>query len=620
MSSDDNEIRRNTIEQAHHMTGGKEVVIIRSFTSRIGAAVLAVLFVLMLMPRFIIAAPAESPINSHLSEVKIEDRNQTPQDTSTDVAIPPPPSQQPSGQDGAGNGGNGNDQQGSGQNGNSDSSGTGTLPANPNAGNTGGNGQSGGNDSTGVTTPGTGVVTPPAGNGTDNSGTNPNGVQAPGNDSNSVTTPGNDQSGNNQNGTNQDGNNQEGANQDNRSWWDKITDGFNQAISNIQADPWGSVGNFFKGAGAGLLGAVAVVVVVGAIAAFVLSAPISVPVLIAALVVGAVAGGIYALVAGNNFEFWDAFKIGGFAAAATIAIGTSGIGAAFRGAWKIVTDQGIKGALRTAGTRALTYFRGLGSSFMQGLRSPVKSLLTTIKGRAFRWTFGINLSFNTATFFMANPGLPKLSDIGVIIGQSLASSLLFSKVGDLLKVGVKSTLGKNVSAFTSGLVESVITTFAKHQIDPKTNKDKSLGEQVQGTFISSLMFTPAFSSALKKFRIKFNIGTSHFDLEKSKVDVVTRPFSSRDRSISTRGLATLWNNEQKIKNQQGLMRITPSQEALLRQNDLPVQTLTQTLDAVKKIGNFATNNEVNQILDRASQTPQNGQDIQNKGESKPSAK
>lgn len=598
------------------------MVIIRSFTSRIGAAALAVLFVLMLMPGFVMAAPAESPINSHLSEMKIEDRNQTPQDTSTDVAIPPPPSQQPSGQDGAGNGGNGNDQQGNGngQNGNSDSSGTGTLPANPNAGNTGGNGQSGGNGSTGVTTPGTGVVTPPAGNGNNGSGTNPNGVQTPDNDSNSVTTPNNDQSSNNQDGADQNGANQDGANQDNRSWWDRITDGFNQAVSNINADPWGSVGNFFKGAGAGLLGAVVVVGAVALVAAFVLSAPISVPVLITALVVGAVAGGIYALVAGNNFEFWDAFKIGGFAAAATLAIGTSGVGAAFRGAWKLVTQQGIKGALRTAGTRALTYFRGLGSSFMQGLRSPVKSLLTTIKGRAFRWTFGLNLSFNTATFFMANPRLPTLSESGVIIGQSLASSLLFSKVGDLLKVGVKSTLGKNVSAFTSGLVESVITTFAKHQIDPKANKDKSLGEQVQGTFISSLMFTPAFSSALKKFRIKFNIGTSHFDLEKSKVDVVTRPFSSSQRSVTNQGLITLWNNEQKIKNQQGLMRITPSQEALLRQNDLPVQTLTQTLDAVKKIANFATNNEVNQILDRASQTPQNGGDIQNKGESKPSAK
>jgi len=221
---------------------------------------------------------------------------------------------------------------------------------------------------------------------------------------------------------------------------------------------------------------------------------------------------------------------------------------------------------------------------------------------------------------MANPGLPTLSDVGVIVGQSLASSLLFSKVGDLLKVGVKSTLGKNVSAFTSGLVESVITTFVKHKIDPKTNKDKSLGEQAQSTFISSLMFTPAFSTALKNIRSRFKIGTSFFDMEKSKVDVVARPYSSSQRSVTNKGLITLWNNEKKIKNLQGTMRVTLSQEALLRQNDLKVRTLTQTMDTLKKVTNFATNNEANQILDRASQTPQNGQDIQNKGDSKPSAK
>ncbi|MEW4371506.1 hypothetical protein [Paenibacillus kandeliae] len=491
------------------------------------------LFVFMLiMPVMVNAAPSESPIHSHLSEVEVEDRNKTPQETTTDTAVPPPGVQLPGNEAGNGN------QQG----GNADSSGSGNHESNQEGNSQNGNAQDGNNSSNmtpatpvptdGVSVPSTGTVQTPGSNGTSTSTIDPNGVQTNPTDTSAVDTGKGDQQGNEQ--------------QDNRPWYEKLWD----KAKDVVAHPVESLANFGKGAAAGLIGAAAVVIVVAVVGALILSAPISVPVLITALVVGAVVGGIYGLVAGDNFSFIAGIGYGALAAISVIGIAQSGIVAAFRGGVTLFRNQGLKALVTQLGRGGLNYFKGLAQGAVNGFRSLITAPIQTIKSAVFSarfyQAFSVNFAVSGASKLILDQQYPSIQDMGMMALESVAGALIFDKVADVIKAPAVSKFGQSIAGFFSGMVESISMTSIKAAINKKD--DKSLEQQAAGEFFKSMFVAPLFGNIMRGIRDKNGISTSFSDLSDRGINVSSSDIGQK--SITNRQLNLLWNrsgNEQTVE-------------------------------------------------------------------------
>lgn len=528
---------------------------------KISGALLAVLFVLTLAsPVFATAdTDQESPFKTHLSDVEVKDQNAVPPDTTTDTAIPPGDSAHP----------DGNHQ---GQTQTPDPNGQ-PKPETPTNG-TSENNHNSGSQTEGVITP-----TPAPIDGANTSGTNTNGTNTDGTNTESTST--NPEKIDNV------------STPDNRSWFEKLVDKGEEIVAN----PIESLKNFAKGAGAGAIGAAIVITAVVAVA-LIISAPISVPLLIVAGVVGVVAGGIYGLMSGDDFDFVKGIGYGAMATITVLSIASSGIGAAFKGAGQLIKSVGLRGALKTAGSRSLSYLSGLKNAMGSFVKSPIKSLLTTVKSSTFKWSTGLNFFFNMSNH-LATEGKLTLGDMGFISLQSVASSLLFTKAGDVLKTGVGSKFGKNIVAYISATAESLSVAWAKNKINPE--KNMSVSEQLGKGFMSAFVVAPAFSRMLKGIRGKLNIGTTEKDLKTSQISTHL-VLTNKRRSMSNPDIQKLWNDERKLALQRGAIMITNAQKQILSDNLSRLNPYEKASDVLKKVANTEGNKVVKKLFDPTHST------------------
>ena len=536
---------------------------IRRVMYKIGGALLAVLFVLISAnPVFATAdADQESPFKTHLSDVKVKDQNEVPQDTTTDTAIPPIDGVNPDG-----------NHQGQNQIPNPNGEGNVSTPTNevPNSN------QNAGTQTDGTSTDGINIPSPNPIDGTTTNGTNIDPTHTDGTKTESTSTDPADQA--------------NVSAPDNRPWYEKLWD----KAKDIAANPIESLQNFGKGAAAGAVGAGVVIIAAVVIFAVVLSAPISVPVLIVAGVVGIVAGGIYGLMAGDNFEFIKGIGYGALGAISVIGIAQSGIVGAVRGGWTFFRSQGTKLFLKEVGKKSLGYVKGLGKGLWDAGRglvtSPIQSLKTAITSKTTITGFTINAAVGFFNKLAFDGQLPDLKESGVILLESVAGALVFDKVADILKKPAISNFGKSVSGFFGGMIESLSITKIKSLIDPKENK--SILEQSQSGVIKSMILTPIFGRALKNLRTKNSITTTTSDLEERGIEVSQSNVGNK--SITHRQLDMIWNNR---SNQNTVNRwqnnhnssLTQAQYDRLLEQEKALQNIKNPLDITQKISEESLN-------------------------------
>lgn len=498
---------------------------IRRVMYKISGALLAVLFVLMSASPVWASSDVdqESPFKTHLSDVEIKDQNAVPQDTTTDTAIPPVDSVNPEGT---------NQEQNRNPDSNSDhnsSTPEGSTPGKTDTKGNSSNGTNGTNSGRGSTddvttpspTPSGGVSTPAPAHpeGTDTSGTQVDGTHTEGTstdkpDQDTVSTP------------------------DNRPWYEQLWDKGKE----IAANPIESLKNFAKGAGAGAIGA-AIVIGVVVVVALIISAPISVPLLIVAGVVGIVAGGIYGLMAGDDFEFIKGIGYGAMATLSVIGIAQTGIVSAGRGLFQLFrSSPTVMSAIREIGVRSLTYFQGAGTGLINGLRSfataPIKSITSSLFTKEMAIGTFINFGISTFSKIAYDGELPSLQDAGVTLLEAVTGGVLFDKFAKVLKIPAVSKFGKTVASFTANMAQSLILSPIKALI--KNEENASIGSQLKDAVVGSLVMAPIFGRILNNTRSKLDIRTASSDLE----DAGIKPSVNRTRvsGILTNNQLSLWWN------------------------------------------------------------------------------
>ncbi|MGO4545953.1 hypothetical protein AB4Z29_14225 [Paenibacillus sp. 2TAB23] len=294
-----------------------------------------------------------------------------------------------------------------------------------------------------------------------------------------------------------------------------------QSTKDPENKPWyegffNQVKQAATGALAGAIGAVIVIVVVVAVAAL-LGVTIGVPLLIVAAAAGIIAGAVYALYAGDSFNFLKGIGIGGLAAISVISIGQAGIAAAFRGGWQLVTNLGVRGAIRAAGSRIATFAQGAFSALRGGItalvRSPIATLKSTILSKTFGFTVSLNMGMNVFGKLAFEGTMPTLQEGALMLAESVAGALIFDKIGDLIGKQALSTLGKRMSSFVASAFESMtINVLLKRE-----NADAASASQVG--FFKAFILQPLLGLRLNRWRTNEQVGTALSDLEARGITV-----------------------------------------------------------------------------------------------------
>jgi hypothetical protein len=194
---------------------------------------------------------------------------------------------------------------------------------------------------------------------------------------------------------------------------------------------WNKAKDALKGGVAGAIGA-GIVIGVVLVGAAILGVTVGAPLLIGAAVAGIVAGAIYGIVAGDSFSWMKGIGIGGLAALSVISLGQLGIGAAIRGGLSLLRSVGFRGALRSAGSRALGFLRGAIGGMKNGLaalaRSPLKTIGSALKSKAFGISFGVGFLSNVFGHLASEGRLPTVKETLVMAGISFAGALLLDGI------------------------------------------------------------------------------------------------------------------------------------------------------------------------------------------------
>ncbi|QJC50778.1 hypothetical protein HGI30_03820 [Paenibacillus albicereus] len=305
---------------------------------------------------------------------------------------------------------------------------------------------------------------------------------------------------------------------------------------------WDNTVQFAKGAGGGLLGAAIVVGVVVGVAA-IIGITFAAPVIIAALVVGAIAGGIYALVAGDSFSFIKSIGIGGMAAGFVLTLGHAGVFGAVRGGIQLIRSAGLKSALRTAGSRIASFSRSalsnLKSGFLNLVKHPVAAVKSTLTSKTFQFSAAVNMVMNMGIKMTFEGKLPTVGEVGIMAVESFAGALIFDRVGDALGAAARSPLGKRVAATVSQTFENVMVALAKpkEKLDPET--------AAASGFFKGFVLQSLFGGRLNRLRTEQNIGTAFSDLGGRTVDTVV---PNRSRTITNVELNRIWNDTANTNN------------------------------------------------------------------------
>lgn len=291
------------------------------------------------------------------------------------------------------------------------------------------------------------------------------------------------------------------------------------------------------GALAGAIGAAIVIVVVVAVAA-VLGVTIGIPLLIVAAAAGIIAGAVYALYAGDSFNFLKGIGIGGLAAVSVISIGQAGIAAAFRGGWQLITNVGVRGALRAAGSRIATFAKGAFGALRSGLtalaRTPVATLKSTIVSKTFGFTVLLNMGTSVFSKLAFEGEMPGLQEGALMLAESVTGALIFDKIGDIVGKQALSKLGKRLSSFVASAFESMtINVLLKRE-----NADAGTASQVG--FFKAFILQPLLGFRLNRWRTNEQVGTALSDLEARGITVDSSNIG--DKKMTNVQLDRLWNN------------------------------------------------------------------------------
>lgn len=372
-------------------------------------------------------------------------------------------------------------------------------------------------------------------------GTNPQGPQLPGTSGNSSSPGGSDPQTGEAGGTGQAGTENTGT--ENTETSDTGTsDTVEQSTKDPESKPWyegffNHVKQAATGALAGAIGAAIVIVVVVAVAA-VLGVTIGVPLLIVAAAAGIIAGAIYALYAGDSFNFLKGIGIGGLAAISVISIGQAGIVAAFRGGWQLITNVGVRGALQAAGTRIATFAKGAFSALRSGIaalaRTPVATLKSAIVSKTFGFTVLLNMGTSVFSKLAFEGEMPSLQESALMLAESVAGALIFDKIGDIVGKQALSKLGKRLSSFVASAFESMtINMLLKRE-----NADAGSASQVG--FFKAFILQPLLGFRLNRWRTNEQVGTALSDLEARGITVDSSNIGNK--KMTNVQLDRLWSN------------------------------------------------------------------------------
>lgn len=315
-----------------------------------------------------------------------------------------------------------------------------------------------------------------------------------------------------------------------------------QSTKDPKSKPWyetffGHVKQAATGGLAGAIGAAIVIVVVVAVAA-VLGVTIGVPLLIVAAAAGIIAGAVYALYAGDSFNFLKGIGIGGLAAVSVISIGQAGIAAAFRGGWQLITNVGVRGAMRAAGTRIATFAKGAFSALRSGIsalaHAPVATLKSAIVSKTFGFTVLLNMGTSVFSKLAFEGEMPGLQEGALMLAESVAGALIFDKIGDIVGKQALSKLGKRLSSFVASAFESMtINVLLKRE-----NADAGNASQVG--FFKAFILQPLLGLRLNRWRTNEQVGTALSDLEARGITVDSSNIGNK--KMTNVQLDRLWNN------------------------------------------------------------------------------
>lgn len=373
---------------------------------------------------------------------------------------------------------------------------------------------------------------------------------------------------------------------------------------------WEGTVQFSKGAGAGLIGAVVVVVVIVAVAA-IIGVTFGAPVIIAALVVGAIAGGIYALVAGDAFDFVKAMGIGGLAAGFVLTLGHAGVFAAARGAFQLVRSAGLKQALQMAGTRILAFSRtalvNLKNTFLNVVKHPLAALKESLVSKTFYFSTTINVFINVGFDMVATGEFPTpLKTLG-LVAESAAGAFVFDRIGAALGAAANSGLGKRVSAMVAQSFEGLIVSLAKQE------KTDGTTVAAQG-FFKGFVLQTLFGGRFNRLRTDENIGTAFSDLGVRTVDDIV---PNNSRTITNVELNRIWNDTANTNNinrwDNSGNPVTQQQWNQLQQNQQALDKLSASEGAMQESAEVSGDKVINEA-DKALEG--NGQETANEKGSK----
>ncbi|MDQ8737609.1 hypothetical protein [Paenibacillus sp. LHD-38] len=381
----------------------------------------------------------------------------------------------------------------------------------------------------------------PGSEGTPDGTNDPQGPQLPGTDGGSSSPGGSDPQTGEADGTGQTGTENTGT-ENTETSNTETSDTDEQSTKDPESKPWyegffNHVKQAATGALAGAIGAAIVIVVVVAVAA-VLGVTIGVPLLIVAAAAGIIAGAVYALYAGDSFNFLKGIGIGGLAAVSVISIGQAGIAAAFRGGWQLLTNVGVRGALRAAGSRIATFAQGAFGAFRNGIAALARTPITTLKSAIVSKTFGFTVLLNMGTSVFSKLAfegeMPGLQEGALMLAESVAGALIFDKIGDIIGKQALSKLGKRLSSFVASAFESMtINVLLKRE-----NADPGSASQVG--FFKAFILQPLLGFRLNRWRTNEQVGTALSDLEARGITVDSSNIGNK--KMTNVQLDRLWSN------------------------------------------------------------------------------